>query len=219
MASAVLSSTSDMTQDLSQTLNPEGKNIIEIIMEEHKLVDSLGARYQSETNQKQRQGIANNIIKLLSIHAACEEAALYPWMRKHLHNGNLLVEHALKEHQTIKEDLYKLDSMNIADPNFTTILMKALKDTKHHVNEEESDLLPKIKSQASAAELDEIRTSFLRSKSLAPSRPHPSAPVNPPANVVANAMAMPMDAAKDAASGRFSGKAGREAVEREKEEI
>jgi len=219
MAATLLSSTSDLTQDLSQTLNPEGKNVIEIIMEEHRLVESLGDRWTLETNQKQRQGIANNIIKLLSIHAACEEAALYPWMRKHLHNGNQLVEHAIKEHLTIKEDLYTLDSMNIVEPNFSTLLMKALNDTKHHVNEEESDLLPKVRSQASAAELDELRTSFLRAKAIAPSRPHPSAPVNPPGNVAANVMAMPMDAAKDAASGRFSGKAAREIVEREKEEI
>ena len=78
-------------------------------------------------------GIAHNIIKLLSIHAVCEEAALYPWMRKNLPKGNELVEHAIHEHQEIKEDLYKLDSMTIDQPGYDATLVKALQDTQHHV--------------------------------------------------------------------------------------
>ena len=45
-----------MTQDLSKTLNPEGKDVVEIIIEEHRLVDALGDRYMSEKNMKEKQG-------------------------------------------------------------------------------------------------------------------------------------------------------------------
>jgi len=200
--SAIVASSSTMTQDLSKTLNPEGKDVTEIILEEHRLVDALGDKYKTETNQKEKQGIAHNIIKLLSIHAVCEEAALYPWMRKNLPNGNQLVEHAIKEHQEIKEDLYKLDQMTIDQPGYDAQLMKALKDTQHHVKEEESDLLPSIKKHSSKAELDQMRSDFLSAKTMAPSRPHPSAPTNPPANKIVAAATMPIDAARDA--GRFS---------------
>jgi len=200
MATAM--STSTMTRDLSKTLNPEGKDVIEIIIEEHRLVDSLGDRFQSETNLKEKQGIAHNLIKLLSIHAVCEEAALYPYMRKILPNGDRLVEHALREHQEIKEDLYRLDQMTIDQPGYSGQLMKALKDTQHHVKEEESELLPKLRAKSSAEELEQMRTEFLRAKAMAPSRPHPSAPNNPPMNKVVGAATMPVDAVRDA--GRFS---------------
>jgi len=199
---SIVSSSSTMTQDLSKTLNPEGKDVTEIIIEEHRLVDALGDRFQTETNEKERAGIAHNIIKLLSIHAVCEEAALYPWMRKNLPKGDQLVDHAIKEHQEIKEDLYKLDQMTIDQPGYASQLMKALKDTQHHVKEEESDLLPSIKAKSSPQELDQMRTDFLRAKMMAPSRPHPSAPTQPPANKIVGAATAPIDAVRDA--GRFS---------------
>jgi len=201
MAAAVHSSSS-MTQDLSKTLNPEGKDIVEIIVEEHRLVDTLGERYQAETNVKEKQGIAHNIIKLLSIHAVCEEASLYPWMRKNLPNGDKLVDHAIHEHQEIKEDLYNLDQMQIGDAGYDAALLKALKDTQHHVKEEESELLPQIKAQSSKDELEQMRTDFLRAKMMAPSRPHPSAPTEPPQNKIVAAATAPVDAVRD--MGRFS---------------
>ena len=132
----------------------------------------------------------------------CEEAALYPWMRKNLPKGDQLVEHAIKEHQEIKEDLYALDQMTLDQPGYASQLMKALKDTQHHVKEEESDLLPQIKRQASPQEMEQLRTEFLRAKMMAPSRPHPSAPTNPPANKIVGAATAPIDAMRDA--GRFS---------------
>ena len=234
---SVVSSSSTMTQDLSKTLNPEGKDVVEIIIEEHRLVDALGDRFQTEQNEKEKQGqlhtlhtheppssrlpplrvrgsqsppapllcptgIAHNIIKLLSIHSVCEEAALYPWMRKNLPDGDKLVDHAIKEHQEIKEDLYALDQMTIDQPGYAAQLMKALKDTKHHVKEEESDLLPSIKQKSSPQELEQMRTDFLRAKMMAPSRPHPSAPTQPPANKIVGAATAPIDAVRD--MGRFS---------------
>jgi len=199
---SIVSSASTLTADLSKELNPEGKNVIDIILEEHRLVDALGERYNTETNTKEKQGIAHNIIKLLSIHAVCEEAALYPWMRKNLPNGDKDTDHAIKEHQAIKEDLYKLDQMTIDQPGYDAQLMRALKDTQHHVKEEETDLLPKIQAKSSPQELEQMRTDFLRAKMMAPSRPHPSAPTQPPQNKVVAGMTMPVDAVRDA--GRFS---------------
>jgi len=199
---AILSSVSSLTEDLSKLLKADGKDVVEMIMEEHRLVEALGDRYVLETNQKEKQGIAHNIIKLLSIHAVCEEAALYPWMKKHLHNGESVVAHALREHQDIKNDLYALDQMKLGDAGYDAKVMKALKDTKHHVIQGESELLPAFRRQASKTDLDEIRNSFLNAKMMAPSRPHPSAPTEPPQNKIAAAATMPVDAVRDA--GRFS---------------
>jgi len=199
---AIVASCASMTEDMSKKLDPRGKDVVSIIMEEHRVVDALGERYRMERNDKEKQGVAHNIIKLLSIHAACEEAALYPWMKQHLANGPQLVQHALAEHQAIKDDLYALDQMKLGDAGYDAKLQKALRDTQHHVKEEEEELLPMVQKQASTAELDEIRTAFLNAKTLAPSRPHPSAPTEPPQNKIVNAATVPIDMARDA--GRFS---------------
>ena len=91
--------------DLSKTLDPSGKDVIAIIKEEHKTVDGLFSAYMKETQHDDKQGIANNIIKLLSIHGSAEEMSLYPYIAKHLPNGQQMVQHALQEHQRMKEDL------------------------------------------------------------------------------------------------------------------
>jgi len=199
---AILSQCSSMTEDMSKKLDPTGKDVVSIIMEEHRLVEALGARFEKETNDKEKAGCAHNIIKLLSIHAVCEEAALYPWMRKNLPDGEKLVKHAIKEHQEIKEDLYAFDQMSVGDAGYDAKLRKLLRDTDHHVKEEESDLLPMLKQRASAPEMHEMTQSFINAQSMAPSRPHPSAPTEPPQNKIVAAATMPIDAVRDA--GRFS---------------
>lgn len=61
-------------------------------------------------------GIASalkDIVRELSIHVAVEEQALYPAMRPSLPNGDEKVDHAIDEHQQVKEILVELDG---ADP-------------------------------------------------------------------------------------------------------
>jgi len=198
----IVSSSKSMTEDMSKKLDPTGLDVVEIIIMEHRLVDALYERFQSERSDKERQGCAHNIIKLLSIHSVCEEAALYPWMKKNLPEGEKLVNHAIKEHQEIKDDLYALDSSSLGDAGYEAKLARVMKDTQHHVEEEESDLLPTIKRKASKEELDYITQQFISAKSMAPSRPHPSAPTEPPQNKVVAAATMPVDAVRD--MGRFS---------------
>ena len=64
---------SGVTTDLSKTLDPSGMGIVEIIKTEHHLVETLGKQYKQTKDDKEKQGIAHNIIKLLSIQAGCEE--------------------------------------------------------------------------------------------------------------------------------------------------
>ena len=59
-----------MTQDLSKTLNPEGKDVTEIILEEHRLVDALGERFQTETNAKEKQGTIHSTTPVTSSSSA-----------------------------------------------------------------------------------------------------------------------------------------------------
>lgn len=202
MASATTLTSSDLTKDLSKTLDPTGKNVIEIIKEEHRIVATLGERYQNTTDPKQKQGIAYNIIKLLSIHGAAEEMSLYPFLKTRVPNGQSIVNHALKEHQEMKEDLYALDQMEFGAPGYDAKLLKALADVAHHVKEEESSVLPALEKNCSPDEIKKMTNDFIASKSMAPSRPHPDAPNEPPTNKVANVASVPLDAARDV--GRFS---------------
>jgi len=191
------------TLDLSQVAAQElaSKDILTIIRSEHTLVDKLAEKFQATSNKTEKLSIAYNIIKLLSLHAAKEEMALYPFLRTKFPNGDQIVDHALKEHQQVKQDLYDLDQQMNNDVTSTTEakLLKTIKDVQHHVQEEEEQILTKLNQYLSPAEMTKLRDDFVSALSTAPSRPHPDAPNTPPQNKVLNAATMPADAARDAA--------------------
>lgn len=130
--------------------------------------------------------------------------SIYPFVAKKLPNGDKLVSDALAEHQRMKEDLYALDQSDLNSPTFDTTFQSLVRDTQHHVQEEESHLLPALKRACNQQELKEMTDSFIRMKLVSPSRPHPQAPNKPPANIAANTTAVPLDAAKDMAQSRFA---------------
>jgi len=104
--------------DLSLTLDHTGKSFAQIIKDEHELVRNLLHRYRNVTDSAEKQGLAYNVIKLLSTHAAAEEEVWYPAMSQKLPNGDQVASHSLDEHQQLKETLYWLDSAKVGDEGF-----------------------------------------------------------------------------------------------------
>jgi len=194
---------------LALMMNPKGKNLIQVIRMEHRLVEQLGERLTSMLTQSGDQtddailGMAFNIMKLLSIHAACEEMVVYPMLKSKGHNA--LAKQALEEHTQMKSDLVELDTIsNQQDQSeFLEKLQKCLDDTLHHVTEEEDSLLPLIESLNSQSEIDQMLVQFLEGHMKSPTRPHLDAPTEPPANIEKNVEVAKMDMQMDIDEGRF----------------
>ena len=158
-------------------------------------------QYQSTSNTQQKQQIAHTIIKELSIHSACEEEIFYPALKKSVANGEELYNRSLKEHQELKETLFKLDNMSLADDQslFHSTLQEAIKETLEHVQEEETEILPLFQSAVTPTYLNQLGEQFLSTKNSVPTRPHPAAPASYPLNVPVNHMTAPIDKIRDAA--------------------
>lgn len=75
--------------------------------------------------------------------------------------------------------------------------MLEIKDIRHHIDDEEKDLLPKLQQACSPEDLRDLGEKALRAKKFAPTRPHPSAPDRPPANLVLDAGAGLIDRLRD----------------------
>ena len=190
-------------------------DIINIIKNDHRTVETLYKvlsdalllvtnltlfqNYQATTVPEDRQQIVYTIIKELSVHSACEEEVFYPVLRKAVANGEELFQRSIKEHQELKETLYKLDQMKVLDSGFDSTLAEAMRETFQHVGEEESEVLPLFQSAVSQDQLIKLGQDFLKTKNTAPTRPHPSAPATYPLNVPGNKMAAAMDKMRDAA--------------------
>lgn len=172
-------------------------NAIELLTIDHAAVEQMFRQIETVPEGDARSELVAGVIRELSVHAAIEEQYLYPAMRKALPDGDHLVQEALEEHRAVKETLAAIeraDSPTERDPHLTSLIG----NVRHHVDEEETELFPKLRASTTTVELQELGARLAAAKKLAPTHPHPNAPNTPPANIVAGAAAAVLDKARDA---------------------
>ena len=170
---------------------------IELLTTDHTEVEQMFTQIESLPEGDARSELVTGVIRELSVHAAIEEQVLYPAMREALPDGDHLVEEAIEEHQQVKETLAAIeraDSPGERDP----LLISLMGNVRHHVDEEETELFPKLRASITTTELQEMGSKLAAAKKLAPTHPHPNAPNTPPGNLVGGVAAAVMDKARDA---------------------
>jgi len=177
---------------------------VTLLKQDHQTVEGLFRRYESLGGDEveQRRQVVNDFIRELSIHASIEEQILYPEVKDVLAGGESMADEALHEHQEAKEALADLDGMDADDPAFDMKVRTLIADVRHHVEEEEREMLPQLALAVPASTLIELGEKMENAKAMAPTRPHPHAPSTPPGNVVAGMAAAAVDRVRDMVSGR-----------------
>ena len=72
-----------------------------------------------------------------------------------------------------------------------------IENVRHHVQEEEEDLFPKVRERLSAERLEDLGEELEAAKSTVPTRPHPKAPDTPPGNLATGAVSAVTDRLRD----------------------
>ncbi|KAI9142058.1 HHE domain-containing protein [Paraphysoderma sedebokerense] len=183
-----------------QALSTTQKPIDQLIVNDHNSFRDLFSRYRSHTGSlEERQMIVNEIIREVAIHSVAEEVILYPAFESANLDGNVVADHLRKEHQIVKEDLYKLDSMKVGDPGYDEHLQKIMNELEHHMKEEEEQDLRELRARVGEDELIRLGQKFDGTKKIVPTRPHPSAPDRPPLETLAGILTAPIDKMRDMA--------------------
>lgn len=179
------------------TRRPDG---IALLKKDHRTVESLFKRYEKLGDRaiRGKANIVERVIRELSIHAAIEEQVLYPTIRQEVSGGKPKVEHAIDEHQKVKETLSSLQKVKPEDEAMDELMAGLISDVREHVKEEEAELFPKLRSSVEPAVLKRMGEFMQMAKRTAPTRPHPKAPAKPPANIVAGMAAGILDRVMDA---------------------
>lgn len=130
---------------------------IEMLVADHRTVDELFDRYESEkeSDDDTKRGIAQRICGELTVHAQVEEELFYPWLRENLDEDKMeLVEEAEVEHQTAKDLIGQIEGAGEVDETYDAKVKVLGEYIKHHVKEEEEEIFPQVSSQKE--ELDEL---------------------------------------------------------------
>lgn len=154
----------------------------ELLMQQHRQVDEAFDEFSSSTDTQRKKEIARQVIRDLSVHAAIEEVAFYPTVKDALPAMAGEIDEDLEEHVEVKKLLDRIEGMEPTDDDFEPSFQKVIDDTRHHVEEEENDLFPRVRETLTAQELDDLGQAMQDLEGKVPTRPHPSEPQEPPAN-------------------------------------
>ncbi len=128
---------------------------IEQLMYDHREVDKLFMQLEQAEGEVRRE-ITDAIIGQLTVHGEVEEQAVYPVMREALPDGEERVQEAIAEHQEVKEILGQLESGDPDDPDVQSQVFALMTNVRHHVEEEENELLPKLREALSPGAFTEL---------------------------------------------------------------
>ncbi len=176
---------------------------ITLLVKDHQTVETLFAKFEQTGPRavKARKTLADRIVHELSVHAVIEEQVLYPAIRESLPEVEDDVLEALEEHHVAKWVLSEIDGMSPDHERFQAKVTVLIENVRHHVEEEEEELFPKVRKALSTEQLEQIGEALAEARKIAPTRPHPKAPDTPPGNIAAGAGAALLDKARDAARG------------------
>ncbi len=177
---------------------------IRLIKKDHATVQRLFKRFEraeDRDDDRELRRVAREIVKELSVHAAIEEQALYPALRRAEQEDEEVqdeVLEALEEHHLAKLTLLELEKMTPKDERFCAKVNVLMESVRHHIEEEEHELLPRLRAALSPSDLRDLGRDLAALKRAAPTRPHPASPDTPPGNFLAGPMAAIYDRSRDA---------------------
>jgi len=156
----------------------------------------------SENQLALRKKMAETLIIEESKHEALEEMYFWPAVREYLSGGDMLADEATGQEQEAKHVLAELDKLDASDSQFEERLGTFIKAAREHIDFEETQVWPTLRSALSADAAEELGTKIAEGKRTAPTRPHPHTPPSPGMLKTAGPAVAAADKARDAATGR-----------------
>ena len=158
---------------------------IVLLKNDHKTVEKLFKQFEKlgDNAHKTKRDVVDKIIEELSVHAAIEEQHFYPTIREKAPDIGDDVLEGLEEHHVVKWTLSELKDMSPQAERFQAKVTVLIEMVRHHVEEEEGDMFPKVREAMGRKALVELYDTLEAARAKAPKRPLPKAPDEPPANL------------------------------------
>jgi hemerythrin superfamily protein len=203
-------------QELIEALELDdiGPDAVELILRQHAEFRDRFAQFDqlSDRPSKRKDELVASIVTDLVKHAEMEEQVFYPAVRDELDGLDDEIDEDLEEHHAAELLLDELDGATSTElPRFDAKVTVLKELVLHHMEEEETDLLSKVREGLDERRRRELGGAMVQVWRIAPTRPHPKAPDTPPGNIVAGVQGAATDVAVDtarAATGAARGLAG-----------
>lgn len=138
------------------------QTVIDLIMADHRDVEMLFEKLKSQPEN--RPALVAELAAKFVAHARAEETKVYPELAKADPSERGEVHHGVEEHHEAEELLAKLMEADPDEAEFLNVLEKMVKAVSHHVEEEESGILPAMAKAIPADKLVKLGRVFSQAK-------------------------------------------------------
>ena len=114
-----------------------------ILKEDHDKVKRLFDEFEAAKGKPAKKKIVREALTELKVHAAIEEELFYPAVRRAI--GKEIMNEADEEHHVAKLLIAELDAMDGSESHFDAKFIVLAENVRHHIKEEENEMLPKAK--------------------------------------------------------------------------
>lgn len=129
------------------------RDVVDLIEQDHREVERLFDEMRS--NPEQRPLLLPTLTTLLTAHSRAEEAEVYPVARDEAGESEE-VAHSQEEHAQAEALLTRLADTDPQSSTFDEVLDELVQAVTHHVEEEETNVLPGMRERLDDRRLAEL---------------------------------------------------------------
>lgn len=125
------------------------QNAIDMLLEDHKKVQKMFKDFEKLDREDTEacQELVSTACMELKVHSLLEKELFYPAVRDQIEKqeDEDLLNEAEVEHQTVDQLIETLEGMDAGDPMYVAHFTVLSEYVKHHVQEEEKEMFPRVK--------------------------------------------------------------------------
>jgi hemerythrin-like domain-containing protein len=143
------------------------QDAVELIRSDHRTVEKLFKEFEQAGDRayKTKRDLVEQLTEELEVHATIEEETFYPAVQaKARKDGKELIDEAVEEHHLVRVTLGELAGLTPEDDAFDAKVQVLIENVRHHVEEEESEMLPQAEKLLGHEELARLGDEMLTRK-------------------------------------------------------
>jgi hemerythrin-like domain-containing protein len=151
---------------------------IVLLKDEHKEIRKAFRAFEQAAPDalEAKVRLVDRIIELLTVHTYLENEVMYPRVRELLPELEDDVLESYEEHHVADVLVMELSTMKPDNERFTAKTTVLIESVEHHMEEEEQEWFPRVRSGLGRKQLQEIGAEMAERRTKAPRRPaQPSA--------------------------------------------
>ena len=148
-------------------------DVVKFLEGQHNLIKDMFEEVFSASDPKAREKAFIELRQLLAVHETAEEMVVHPRARNEIADGDEIVDARLREEHEAKQQLSKLEGMDIDSKEFLDELTKFRDAVIDHAEHEENEEFNKLQRKLDSEDRERMAKAVQAAEAIAPTRPHP----------------------------------------------